>query len=266
MALSDHDIDNLADDLHTAATTATPIPPITDRHDIDPMDAYRIARLNIDRAVEDGDQVLGHKVGLSAKAMQRMLGVNEPDFGTLLASMYHDDRSIVDISRLIQPRVEIEVAFVLKSALEGPHCTAADVFGAVDYLLPSIEIVDSRINDWNIRLGDTIADNASCGAFALGATPTRLDTIDIRLIGALLTKNGDLVETGCSGAVLGNPITAVSWLANKLHAAGTRLEAGEIILPGSCTAMVPVAHRDHVLAEFAGLGTVELTFINHPTT
>lgn len=262
MTLTDHDIDTLADGLFAAATSATPIAPLTDNHEINPMDAYRIARRNVDRAVEAGDRILGHKVGLSAKAMQRMLGVNEPDFGTLLASMYHDDRSTVDISQLIQPRVEIEVAFVLKTALEGPHCTAADVIGAVDYVLPSIEIVDSRINDWKIKLGDTIADNASCGAFALGGTPTRLDTIDIRLIGALLTKNGDLVETGCSGAVLGNPITAVSWLANKLHAAGTRLEPGEIVLPGSCTAMVPVAHGDHVLAEFANLGTVELSFAN----
>lgn len=265
MSLTDHDIEVLALDLSNAARIATPIAPLTDRHDIEPMDAYRIARHNVELALAGGDQIIGHKVGLSAKAMQRMLGVDEPDFGTLLASMYHDDRSTVDISQLIQPRVEIEVAFVLQDAIEGPHCTTADVISAVDYVLPSIEIVDSRIEDWKIRLGDTIADNASCGAFALGANPTRLDSIDIRLIGALLTKNGDLVETGCSGAVLGNPITAVAWLANKLHTAGTRLEAGEIILPGSCTAMVPVAHGDHVHAEFAGLGTVELTFADLST-
>jgi 2-keto-4-pentenoate hydratase len=199
-------------------------------------------------------------VGLSAKAMQQMLGVHEPDYGHLLADMFVDEGSTVPMSLFCQPRAEIEVAFVLGRPLCGPGVTIADVVRATDYVLPSIEIVDSRVTDWKIKIQDTIADNASSAAIVLGGRPTRLHDIDPALIGANLRKNGEVVETGCSGAVLGNPAIAVAWLANKVAQFGVTLEPGHVIMPGSCTRMVPIAAGDHIRADFDGLGHVAVRF------
>lgn len=237
------------------------ISPLTNAYpDIDVVDAYEIQLMNIRRRVGEGALIRGHKVGLSAKAMQQMLGVHEPDYGHLLDDMFVDEGSTIPVSRFLQPRAEIEVAFVLGSRLEGPGVTVADVARATDHVLPSIEIVDSRLADWKIKIQDTIADNASSAALVLGGRPTRLVDVDPALIGATLRKNGEIVETGCSGAVLGNPMIAVAWLANKVAQFGVALEPGNVIMPGSCTRMVPVVAGDHVRADFDTLGHVAVRF------
>jgi 2-keto-4-pentenoate hydratase len=261
MTLDDQDRAAAADALWEAAATNISIEPLSVTWpDIDVVDAYEIQLRNIARRRAEGALVRGHKVGLSAKAMQQMLGVHEPDYGHLLDDMFAFEDETLDVGRFCQPRAEIEVAFVLGAPLAGPGVTAADVVSATAYVLPAIEIVDSRITDWKITITDTIADNASAAAVVLGARPTPLGQIDPALIGALLRKNGEIVETGCSGAVLGNPVTAVAWLANKVSQFGVTLEAGHVIMPGSCTRMVPVAAGDVIAAEFDGLGGVSVAF------
>jgi len=254
-----------ADALHRAYEDRVPIPPLTETFtDISVEDAYEIQQTNIRRRLAAGDTIEGHKVGLSAKAMQQMLGVNEPDFGHLLAGMFLYESDTADISRFLQPRAEIEVAFVLGRSLAGPGVSVADVLMATEFVLPSIEIVDSRIADWKIKLVDTIADNASSGAVVLGGSPTKLTDVDVRLIGATLRSNGELRETGASGAVLGNPAVAVAWLANKLAGFGVSLEAGHVIMPGSCTRMIPITAGDVIRAEFDRLGHVTVAFAGEP--
>ena len=250
-----------ADALWRADQTKQAIPALTDTWaDIDVVDAYAIQQVNIARRLEAGAVVRGHKVGLSAKAMQEMLGVHEPDYGHLLDDMFCYEHDTISMARFCQPRAEIEVAFVLGRPLHGPGVTVADVVRATDYVLPSIEIVDSRVQDWKIKIQDTIADNASSAALVLGGRPTRLHDVDPALIGATLRKNGEIVETGCSGAVLGNPVIAVAWLANKLAQFGVALEPGHVIMPGSCTRMVPVGAGDVIRADFDILGHVSIGF------
>ncbi|HNJ96662.1 MAG TPA: 2-keto-4-pentenoate hydratase [Ilumatobacteraceae bacterium] len=250
-----------AEALRIAEQTRVAMSPLTDAYaDIDVVDAYEIQLLNIRRRLDAGALVRGHKVGLSAKAMQNMLGVHEPDYGHLLDDMFVDEGAAIQASRFLQPRAEIEVAFVLGARLEGPGITVADVARATDYVLPSIEIVDSRLADWKIKIQDTIADNASSAALVLGGRPTRLHDVDPALIGATLRKNGEIVETGCSGAVLGNPMIAVAWLANKVAQFGVALEPGNVIMPGSCTRMIPVVAGDYVRADFDTLGHVSVKF------
>jgi len=250
-----------ADALWEADRTKQPIAPLSETFPgFDVVDAYEVQLINIARQIEAGALIRGHKVGLSAKAMQQMLGVHEPDYGHLLDTMFVAEGDTVPIGRFCQPRAEIEVAFVLGRPLRGPGVTVADVVRATDYVLPSIEIVDSRVADWKIKIADTIADNASSAALVLGARPTRLHEVDPALIGAVLRKNGEILETGCSGAVLGNPVTAVAWLANKVAQFGVTLEPGHVIMPGSCTRMVPIAAGDTIRAEFDTLGPVGVRF------
>jgi 2-keto-4-pentenoate hydratase len=238
------------------------ITPLTDRWtDMTAADAYAVQLVNIERNLAAGRTIQGHKVGLSSKAMQQMLGVNESDYGHLLDDMFIHESEAVPIERFLQPRVEIEVAFLLKRPLRGPGATVADVLRATECVMPSIEIVDSRVGDWKVKIADTIADNASSGAVVLGGSPTLLTDIDVRLVGATLRKNGRLVETGASGAVLGNPAVAVAWLANKVADFGIELEEGHIIMPGSCIRMVPAQTGDVFRADFDRLGHVSVAFV-----
>jgi 2-keto-4-pentenoate hydratase len=252
---------SIADSLWDAQVSRSPIEPITTIHpDFSVDDAYRVQLNNIERRLGDGAVTCGHKVGLSSKAMQQMLGVHEPDYGHLLDDMFVDDGAAVPIDRFCQPRVEMEVAFVLGAPLRGPGVTAADVIRATEYLLPSLEIVDSRIVDWRITIADTIADNASSAAVVLGGQPTRIHDVDPSLIGAVLSKNGVIAETGCSGAVLGNPVIAVAWLANKVAHFGVGLEPGHVVMPGACSRMVTVVPGDVIRADFDRLGSVTVRF------
>lgn len=244
-----------------AYRTGKPVAPLTDTYEgMDLEDAYAIQVLQIEDLRAAGRTVRGHKVGLTSAAMQRLLGVEEPDFGHLLDDFFYLEHAPIPLERFVQPRIEPEVAFVLRRPLAGPGVTVHEAIAAVDFVLPALEIVDSRIEDWRIGLFDTIADNASSGAVVLGSTPTPLAEVDLRLAGGVMTRNGEVVGTGAGGAVLGSPITSLVWLANTLGARGVVLEEGHVVLPGSICAMSPVAAGDTVTATFAGLGSVTARF------
>jgi len=253
--------DELAADLAQAERSREPIVPLTAAYpDIDIVDAYEIQLINIRQRVAEGARVLGHKVGLSSKAMQQMMGVDEPDYGHLLDEMQVFEDTPVQAGRYLYPRVEVEVGFILADDLPGADCTEDDVLAATEALIPSIELIDTRIIDWKIKLCDTIADNASSAGFVLGEARVSPADVDVQMIEAVLTRNGDLVAEGRSDAVLGNPVTAVAWLARKVESFGVRLKKGDIVLPGSCTRAIDVRAGDEFVADFAGLGAVRLSF------
>ncbi|TCK01223.1 2-keto-4-pentenoate hydratase [Nocardia alba] len=252
---------HLADELARAEDERVAVPPLVDRFpDIDVVDAYEIQLLNIQRRLRSGAKVVGHKVGLSSKAMQEMMGVDEPDYGHLLADMEVYEDVPVDTSKFLLPRVEVEVGFILGADLPGQDCTEADVLAATVAYAPSIELIDSRINDWKIGLTDTIADNASSAGWVLGKERVAPGDIDIKAIDAVLTRNGEVIAEGRSDAVLGDPVIAVAWLARKVATFGVRLKKGDIVLPGSCTRAIDARPGDDFLAEFTGLGSVRLRF------
>ncbi len=228
--------DELAADLAEAERSRVPIAPLTEGNvGIDVVDAYEIQLINIRQRVAEGARVVGHKVGLSSEAMQKMMNVDEPDYGHLLDEMaVHEDKPVTAANYLF-PRVEVEVGFILADDLPGAGCTEDDVLAATAAFAPSIELIDTRIKDWKIKLCDTIADNASSAGWVLGEARVSPKDIDIRNIDAVLTNNGEVVAEGRSDAVLGNPVTAVAWLARKVEGFGVRLKAGDIVLPGSCT-------------------------------
>ncbi|MEV6217595.1 2-keto-4-pentenoate hydratase [Nocardia sp. NPDC051833] len=251
----------LAAELARAELDRVAVSPIADRYPaIDVVDAYEIQLLNIRRRLDDGAKIVGHKVGLSSKAMQEMMGVDEPDYGHLLAEMEVFEDVPVDTSKYLLPRVEVEVGFVLGADLPGEDCTEADVLAATVAYAPSIELIDSRINDWKIGLTDTISDNASSAGYVLGKERVAPGDIDIKGIDAVLTRNGEVIAEGRSDAVLGDPVIAVAWLARKVATFGVRLKAGDVVLPGSCTRAIDARPGDDFLATFTGLGSVRLSF------
>ena len=253
--------EGLAADLAGAELSKVPLSPLTSAHpDIDVVDAYEIQLINIRRRVAEGATVVGHKVGLSSAAMQQMMGVDEPDYGHLLADMEVYEDIGVKTAEYLFPRVEVEVGFILADDLPGAGCTEDDVLAATAAFAPAIELIDTRIKDWKIGLCDTIADNASSAGFVLGTSRVAPEDIDIKGIDAVLTRNGEVVAEGRSDAVLGNPVTAVAWLARKVDSFGVRLKAGDIVLPGSCTRAIDARPGDEFVADFAGLGTVRLSF------
>ena len=251
----------LAAALAEAERTRVPMDPLTAAHpDIDVVDAYEIQLINITRRVAGGARVVGHKVGLSSEAMQTMMGVDEPDYGHLLADMEVFEDVPVAAAKYLYPRVEVEVGFILADDLPGSGCTEDDVLAATAAFVPSIELIDTRIKDWKIALCDTIADNASSAGFVIGPERVSPKDIDITSIDAVLTRNGEVVAEGRSDAVLGNPVTAVAWLARKVDSFGVRLRAGDIVLPGSCTRAIDARPGDRFVADFTGLGSVRLSF------
>ncbi|MDT5010439.1 MAG: 2-keto-4-pentenoate hydratase [Mycobacterium sp.] len=253
--------DELAAELAEAERTRVPIGPLTDGNPtIDVVDAYEIQLINIRQRVAEGARVVGHKVGLSSKAMQQMMNVDEPDYGHLLDDMEVFEQTPVGAGQYLYPRVEVEVGFILAEDLPGADCTEDDVLAATAAFAPSIELIDTRITDWKIKLCDTIADNASSAGFVLGTERVSPEDVDIKGIDAVLTRNGEVVAKGRSDAVLGNPVTAVAWLARKVESFGVRLRKGDIVLPGSCTRAIDARPGDHFVADFDGLGSVRLTF------
>ena len=250
-----------AEALRVAEETQVAIPPLVQTYPaIDVVDAYEIQLHNIRRRLAAGVTVHGHKVGLSSKAMQEMMGVDEPDYGHLLSDMVYGEDAPIPTSSFLIPRVEVEVGFVLGDDLPGEGCTVEDVLRCTDYIAPAIELIDSRIADWKIGLVDTIADNASSCGVVLGKERVKPDELDVKAIDATLSINGAEVARGTSGAVLGDPTIAVAWLANKVASFGVRLEAGHVVLPGSCTRAYDVKPGDDVVAVFEGLGSVHLQF------
>ncbi len=251
----------IADLLLGAYSSRQPVEPLTETYEgLTLEDAYEIQLIQIRRRLAAGAQVKGHKVGLTSAAMQRQLGVGQPDYGHLLDDMFWLENEPIPVQRFLQPRVEPEMAFVLAKPLRGPGVTVAEAIAAVGFVLPALELIDSRIRDWKIGLLDTIADNASSGGVVLGSTPVVLAGVDLRLGGCNLHKNGELAATGAGGAVLGSPLTSLVWLANTVGARGVVLDAGHVILPGSVTASIPVGAGDSVTATFAGLGSVTARF------
>ncbi|OBH57260.1 2-keto-4-pentenoate hydratase [Mycobacterium sp. E2479] len=253
--------DELAADLAQAERSGEPIAPLTAAYpDIDVVDAYEIQLINIRQRVAEGARVLGHKVGLSSLAIQQMMGVDEPDYGHLLDEMQLFEDIPVKTNRYLYPRVEVEVGFILNADLPGAGCTEDDVLAATEALVPSIELIDTRITDWKIALCDTIADNASAAGFVLGEARLSPRDIDVKGIDAVLRCNGEVVAEGRTDAVLGNPVTAVAWLARKVEGFGVRLRKGDVVLPGSCTRAIDAHPGDDFVADFAGLGSVRLSF------
>ncbi|CAN5690314.1 fumarylacetoacetate hydrolase family protein [soil metagenome] len=252
----------LAQALHQAQIERHPIAPLTDTYpDLTLEDAYAIQYEIVSRKLEQGSRVKGKKVGFTSRAIQQMLDMDEPGYGYLLDTLSVENGEELLIDRLIQPKVEAEIAFVLKSDLRGPGLTIADVLSAIGYLVPALEIIDSRIRDWKIKLADTIADNASHGMFVIGDSKTAVDQVDLPLAEMVLEKNGEVALTGTGAAVLGNPALSVVWLANKLSEAGIGLKAGEVILSGSLSTPLIVSRGDVIRASFNDLGSVAVRFV-----
>ncbi len=256
--LSDDQRADMARALLAAELNNAPIEPFTVTHpDADIEDSYRIAQLVTELKVASGRTIKGHKVGLTSKAMQQMSGATEPDYGTLTDDWFVPEGSTVDMTRLNRPLVEMEIAFVLGSRLSGPGVNAADVVRATEFVLPAIEIVDSRYSGRGPKpLIDSVADAAWCGLVVLGGRPAKLTDLDIRREGAALYKNGTIEETGVGSAVMGNPINAIVWLANKLATFGVTMEAGSVVLSGSFVKAIPFAAGDTITAMFNTLGDV----------
>jgi 2-oxopent-4-enoate hydratase len=256
------DVAALAHELAEAERTRTQIAPFTGRVELTDADAYAIQLANAKRRIDAGERVAGMKVGLTAKTIQVALGVDRPDFGHLFASMEVADGGDCPIDGLIQPRAESEIGIILKHGLRGPGLTDLDIVEATEALVPTLEIVDSRITDWKIKFVDTVADNGSSARFVVGAKRTPPAGIDTRTLGVAFEKNGELVGSGAGAAVLGaTPYRAVAWLANTLAADGLELHAGDVILPGALCAMVPVARGDVARADFGVLGSVSVRFV-----
>jgi 2-oxo-hept-3-ene-1,7-dioate hydratase len=246
--------------LYQAEVDNEPITPISEQYpDADIEDAYRISTAVTEIKRKAGRFVKGHKIGLTSKAMRTLTGATEPDYGTMFDDWFLLEGSKVPRSTMNRPLVEVELAFVLRDALPGPGVNAADVIRATDFVLPCIEIVDTRQKGRGTSpLVDSIADAAACGRVILGGRPARLTDLDIRRVGATLSINGGVEESGVAGAVMGNPINAVAWLANKLHDYGVTPEAGHVILSGSFIKAIPFQVGDTVVALFDPLG--EVTF------
>lgn len=237
------------------------IAPLTEQApDITLDDAYRIQLRYIERRIQAGETVVGKKIGVTSKPVQQFLGVFQPDFGQLTSGMVYREGEDIDLNRLIQPKAEAELAFVLKRDLNGPGITAADVIRATDYVAPCFEIVDSRITDWKIKIQDTVADNASCGVYVMGDVKGDPRKLDLTLAGMVLEKNRELHDTGVGAAVQGSPANAVAWLANTLGALGIPFRAGEVILSGSQSSLVPVVGGDELVCTVGGLGACRVKF------
>lgn len=259
--MSAHSIQTAADRLFEAHRSGTPCDPIRELlPDGGVDDAYAVQEINTGRWLAEGRVLAGRKIGLTSLAVQKQLGVDQPDYGMLFADMAVPDGEAIPRHRLIQPKAEAEVAFVLGRDLASEHITIPDVIRAVDYALPALEIVDSRIAGWNIRILDTVADNASSGLYVLGNEPKRLDGLDLRLCGMVMEIRGEPVSTGAGAACLGHPLNAVLWLARVMARAGRPLKAGDTVLSGALGPMVPVTWGSVVEARIAGLGSVRAAF------
>lgn len=256
-------IEALGDELFRALLERRTLAPLTGRHaDITVEDAYRISLRFLSRREAAGEQIVGKKIGVTSKPVQDMLGVFQPDFGFLTNTMQYADGATVSLKKagLIQPRAEGEIAFMLKADLQGPGITREDVLAATEWVAPCFEIVDSRIDDWKIKIQDTVADNASCGVFVIGAQQTNPCALDLAAASMQMWKNGEPAGSGLGAAVQGHPAEAVAWLANTLGAFGIPFKAGELILSGSLAPLVPAVAGDRFTMQIEGLGGCSIAF------
>lgn len=250
-----------ADRLSHAESSRTPCAPLTDI--LPPLDvsiAYQVQNINTQRRLDAGHVLVGRKIGLTSKAVQTQLGVDQPDYGMLFDDMAVPDGWEISAGRLMQPKAEAEIAFVLGRDLTSEHITLADVIRAVDFALPAIEVVDSRIANWKISIVDTVADNASSGLYVLGGHPRRLTDLNFRDCAMVMSKQGQPVSSGVGAACLGNPLNALWWLAQMMVRVGRPLQAGDTVLSGALGPMVSATPGDVLEAEIAGLGSVRAAF------
>ncbi|MCP4502416.1 MAG: 2-oxopent-4-enoate hydratase [Deltaproteobacteria bacterium] len=248
----------LAQALFGAEQNAIALEKFGEAKDLSLDDAYAIAALNVQRRQEAGERLVGHKIGITSAAVMNWLKVDQPDFGALFEDMALADGGELSLEKLLQPRAEGEIAFVLKEDLAEGGITAARVLSATDYVLPCIEIVDSRVKDWDIAITDTIADNASSSRFVMGTQATAVSGVEFMLCGMVLRKNGEVVSTGAGVNCLDNPVNAVVWLAKRMQALGTPLRAGQIILSGALGPVIELAAGDYLELEIAGMGRTQL--------
>ena len=250
-----------ADALLQAARTRQAIVPLRETYPhFNGEDAYAVQEINTRRQLESGARLVGRKIGLTARSVQQQLGVDQPDFGMLFAHMAFRDGEPIGWRHLMQPKVEAEVALVLDRDLPEPGVTVAQMLRATAFALPAIEVVGSRIADWNISFVDTVADNASSSAFVLGSTPVPLAGLDLRLAGMVMERGGDQVSLGAGAACLGHPLSAAVWLANTMASRGSGMKAGDVVLTGALGPMVAVRPGDVFEARIEGLGAVRAVF------
>jgi 2-oxopent-4-enoate/cis-2-oxohex-4-enoate hydratase len=256
-------IKECGDRLYKALRTVQPIAPLKAQFpEMTIDDAYQISLHLNELRLADGEKVIGKKIGVTSKAVMNMLKVGQPDFGFLTDKMVYNQGEPVPVSdHLIQPKAEGEIAFILKSDLIGPGITAADVLAATDFVMPAIEVVDSRIEDWKIKIEDTVADNASCGVFILGDTATDPRKVDLATCGMVVEKNGVIISTGAGAAALNSPVNCVAWLANTLGSYGIPLKAGEVIMSGSLVPLEPIEPGDTIRVSVGGMGSVSARFV-----
>ncbi|PRB07657.1 2-keto-4-pentenoate hydratase [Microbacterium sp. MYb64] len=260
--LPESTITALAAELAEADRTHSVIPRITARHpEATVEDSYAIQGVWRDAQVAAGRRLVGRKIGLTSKAMQRATGITEPDYGVMFDDTVYPSGSEIPVDHFSNVRIEVELAFVLKEPLSGPDCTLEDALAAIDYAVPALEVLNSHIELEGRTIVDTISDNAAYGAMVLGTVHKRPDEIDLRWVPGVLSRNGEIEETGVAAGVLGHPATGVAWLANKFHQHGACLEAGEIILAGSFTRPMWVARGDEVLCDYGPMGTIECRFV-----
>jgi 2-keto-4-pentenoate hydratase len=254
-------IEQLAGRLRQAEESRVGTKPL--REELPPGDlasAYAVQKVNTEYWLGKGRRLIGRKIGLTSKSVQKQLGVDQPDYGMLFADMAMYDGEEMPLAKVMQPKVEAEVALVLERDIDRTEVNIAELISAVAYALPAIEIVGSRIENWNIKIQDTIADNASSGMFVLGNEPKKLDGLDLRLCGMVMEKRGDQVSTGAGAACLGHPLNAALWLARTMVQVGAPLKAGDIIMSGALGPMVAVAGGDVVDVRISGLGSVRAAF------
>lgn len=253
--------DDAAAALYDARKRGHAIARVSETHGIVEAElAYAVQEINTRRWLNEGRRLVGRKIGLTSAAVQKQLGVNEPDYGMLWADTAYPTGSVIPIERFIQPRVEAEVAFMMRRPMASPNATLEDLMASIDSARAAVEIVDSAIADWKITLADTIADNASGGGFVLGDDRRVLGDVDVRLCGMVLSRNGLPASLGVGAACLGNPLNAGLWLARKMAEVGRPLAEGDIVLSGALGAMVDVFPGDRIVVEIQGFAPVEFTF------
>ncbi|MDI9893300.1 2-oxo-hepta-3-ene-1,7-dioic acid hydratase [Rhodococcus sp. IEGM 1381] len=254
-------IADIADELAAAERTRSMVPRLTARYpEMTVEDSYAVQNEWHRRGIEAGRKHVGRKIGLTSKVMQVATGITEPDYGAIFDDQVYENGSVIEHDRFSNVRIEVELAFVLGQAIDGPSATIFDVLKATDYVLPALEILSSRIEMPGRTIVDTISDNAALGAIVYGGNPVAPSSVDLRWISALLYRNETIEESGVAAAVLNHPATGVAWLANKLAQHGDRLEAGEIVLAGSFTRPMWVYKGDSVLADYGPMGTITCRF------